>query len=328
MAAIFMTTLVRFAREGYVPNRDVIVALTADEEQGEHDGVAWLVEHHRDLVDAELAINEGGGGDIRNGRHMANLVQLAEKLEQSFDLVVTDKGGDAAQPRAKNAIVTLAAALTKIGAYAFPLRANEVTRGYFASLATVEPPGPVADAMRAIGRGVADAGALARVAGASTWYGAMLRTTCAATLVEAGEAESALPQTARATLNCRILPSERIDDVERTLVRLIGDADVKVTRTWPATPSPMSAPHPELMAAVRAITSAMWPGVVVATSMNTAATDGKYLRAAGIATYGVSGLFEDIDDVREHGKDERIGVREFHEGREFLHRLVRSLTGA
>lgn len=326
MAAIFVTTLIRFAREGYTPDRDVVVALTADEEQGEDNGVAWLLEHERPLIDAAFAINEGGGGDIRNGKHMANLVQLAEKLEQSFDLVVIDKGGDAAQPRPHNAIYVLAAALGRVGAHEFPLRANDVTRGYFGALATVEPPGPIADAMRAIGAGTADARALSRVAGASTWYGAMLRTTCVATLVEAGEAESALPQTARATLNCRILPGERIDDVEATLAKAVADPDVKISRKWQATPSPISPPLPELMSAVTKLTKEMWPGVVVATSMNTAATDGKFLRAAGIPTYGVSGLFEDIDDVREHGKDERIGVKEFHEGREFLYRLVRALT--
>ncbi len=327
MAAIWLTTIIRFAREGHAPDRDVIVALTADEEQGEDNGVAWLLERERALIDAAYALNEGGGGDIRSGRYMANLVQLAEKSEQSFELVATDKGGDAAQPRKDNSIYRLAAAVSRIGAYEFPLRTNEVTRGYFASLATVEPPGPLATAMRTIGSSEKpDARALEKVAAASTWYNAMLRTTCVATLVEAGEAESALPQTSRATFNCRILPGERIADVEATLAKVIADPSVKLSRKWEATPSPPSARLPELMTNVERLTKEMWPGVVVATSMLPAATDGKFLRAAGIPTYGVSGLFEDIDDVREHGKDERIGVKQFHDGRDFLYRLVRLLT--
>jgi acetylornithine deacetylase/succinyl-diaminopimelate desuccinylase-like protein len=326
MASIWLATVIRLAREGYVPNRDVIVALTADEEQGDENGVVWLLEHEHALIDAAYALNEGGGGDIRNGRYMANLVQLAEKLEQSFELTTSDKGGDSAQPRKDNSIYRLAAALSRVGAFDFPLRPNDVTRGYFASLAKVEPPGPLADAMRAIGAGKSDARALERVAAASTWYSAMLRTTCVATLVEAGEAESALPQTSRATLNCRILPGETVIDVEATLAKVIADSSVKLTRKWEGAPSPPSPPNPELMAPVERLTKEMWPGVVVAVSMLPAATDGKFLRAAGIATYGVSGLFEDVDDVREHGRDERIGIKQFHDGRDFMYRLVRLLT--
>ena len=327
MAAIWLTTILRFTREGTTPDRDVIVALTADEEQGEDNGVAWLLEHERALIDAAYALNEGGGGDIRGGRYVANLVQLAEKSEQSFELVTIDKGGDSAQPRKENSIYRLAAAVSRVGAYEFPLRTNDVTRGYFAALATVEPPGPLATAMRAIGASdKPDSRALERVAAASTWYSAMLRTTCVATILDAGEAESALPQTSRATFNCRILPGERIADVEATLAKVIADPNARLVRKWEATPSPASPPLPELMTQVVRVTKEMWPGVVVATSMLPAATDGKFLRAAGIPTYGVSGLFEDIDDVREHGKDERIGVKQFHDGRDFLYRLVRLLT--
>ena len=324
MAAIFVSLLIELKREGFQPDRDVIVALTADEEDGEHDGVAWLLAHQRERIDAAFAINEGGGGDIRKGKYIANLVQTSEKLEQSFVLETRDVGGDSGQPGAENAIVRLARAIDRVSHLAFTLRPNELTRTYFKNIAAREEASLARD-MRTLGPSEA-----ARVAAASTWYGAMLRTTCETTLVEGGHGEGAMPQSARATLNCRILSDGSsnggVDEVERAILDAVKDPKVQVTRKWKATLAPPSPRLPELFQAVERISNEMWPGVVVTESMLPSATDGKYLRAAGIPTYGVSGLFEDVDDVREHGVDERIGVRQLAEAATFLGRLVRALA--
>lgn len=325
MAAIWVANLIRYRQQGFMPDRDLIVALTADEEGGPHNGVIWLIEHHRDLIDAEYALNEGGGGQIRRGRRVAHRVQASEKVYQSFLLELTNRGGHSSIPRPDNAIYQLTAALTRLAGFQFPVELNEVTRAFFGQMARIER-GRTAEDMRAILRDRPDRNAAARLA-RTPYYNALLRTTCVATRLDAGHAENALPQTARAVVNCRILPTDEPSEIRRTLERVLADPAITVTPMNEPTPSPPSPLHPEVMGPIEQITEAMWPGVPVVPVMSTGATDGLYLRNAGIPTYGVSGLFGDVDDVRAHGRDERIAVEAFFDGLEFLDRLVRALAG-
>jgi acetylornithine deacetylase/succinyl-diaminopimelate desuccinylase-like protein len=325
MAAIFVATLIRMKQQNQVPNRDIILALTADEEGGDYNGVDWLLNNHRDLVDAEFGINEGGGGQARAGRKLANRVQASEKVYEDFTLEVTNKGGHSSQPQADNAIYRLSDALTKISRHTFPPTVNEVTRGYFDKMATLEQ-GQLAADFKAVAQAQPDAAAMARLS-AIPLYNAALRTTCVATMANAGHAPNALPQRATANVNCRIMPGEDPAEVQRTLVRVIGDPSVSVTPVKPAKPSPPSPLTPQLMETITRITEEMWPGVVVVPFMSVGATDGVYFRQAGIPIYGVSGLFGDMDDVRAHGRDERMGVKDFYDGQEFLWWLVTAFTG-
>jgi acetylornithine deacetylase/succinyl-diaminopimelate desuccinylase-like protein len=324
MAAIFIASLIRFREEGLVPERDIIVALTADEEGGDHNGIDWLLKNHRDLIDAAYAINEGGGGQIRNGRRLLNAVQASEKVYQSFHLETTNRGGHSSRPEKDNAIYHVAKALTRVEAHAFPVTMNEVTRAYFRRMSALET-GQVAADMKAVAGATPDAAAVARLA-EQPYYNALMRTTCVATMLEGGHAENALPQLARATVNCRILPGEDPSEVLRTLTRVVADDAVKIAPIAEAKPSPPSPLTPDVMEPIERLTEQMWSGVPVVPVMSTGATDGLYLRQSGIPVYGVSGLFGDIDDSRAHGRDERIAVRSFFEGQEFLYRLVKALA--
>jgi acetylornithine deacetylase/succinyl-diaminopimelate desuccinylase-like protein len=327
-AAIWMANLIRYRQEGFVPERDLIVALTADEEGGTSNGVAWLLANRRALIDAEYVLNEGGDGEIKHGKAVANQVQAAEKVYHSVALEARNAGGHSSLPRKDNAIYQLAAALTRLAAFEFPVEMNEVTRGYFARMAQVET-GQVAADMKAVAATTPpDPEAVRRLAAASPAYNSVMRTTCVATEISGGHAENALPQLARAVVNCRILPGSDTAAVERTLAGVIADPGITMSTVWKGVPSPASPLRADLMAAVDRHTAELWPGVVVVPVMATGATDGVYLRNAGIPVYGVSGLFGDIDDVRAHGRDERIGVREFYQGREFLYRLVKTLAGS
>lgn len=323
-AAIYVANFIRMKREGYLPERDIILALTADEEGGEHNGVEWLLENHRDLIDAELALNEGGGGALVDGRHLLNSVQLAEKVYQSFELEVTNRGGHSSLPREDNAIYELAAALLRIGEHHFPVRLNEVTRAFFERTAEIEEE-EVADAMRALVRDPTDPPAEARLR-RFPHYNARMRTTCVATRLEGGHADNALPQRATALVNCRMLPTDDPAEILATLKRLAGDA-VGIRPRNAARPSPPSPLTPTVMEAIEWVTAEVWPGVPVIPTMSTGATDGLYLRSSGIPVYGVSGVFIDVDDVRAHGRDERLRVRSFFEAQEFLYRLVMALSG-
>lgn len=324
-AAAWTATLIRFKREGYVPSRDLILMLTADEEGGPHNGVDWLLNHHRDLIDAAFALNEGGGGIVRKGRRLALTVQASEKVYQSFEMLATNSGGHSSLPRADNAIHQLAAGLSQLAAHTFPVTLNEVTRAFFERTAASEPP-EVAAAMRGVLRRPSDPAA-ARILSRLPEYNARLRTTCVATMLEGGHAENALPQRARAVVNCRILPGEPPADVLATLQRVVADAGVVVTPIAAAQPSPPSPLAPEVLRPIEQTTAEMWPGVPVIPTMSTGATDAVYLRRAGIPVYGVSGMFEDVEDIRAHGRDERIQQTWFFEGVEFGYRLVKRLTG-
>jgi acetylornithine deacetylase/succinyl-diaminopimelate desuccinylase-like protein len=325
MAAIFVANLLRMKQHGVTPERDIILALTADEEGGDYNGVEWLLANHKARVDAAYGLNEGGGGQARAGRKIANRVQASEKVYADFTLEAKNKGGHSSQPQLENAIYQMAAALAKIGQYAFPAKLNEVTRGYFDKMSGIEQ-GQVGADFKAITQATPDPAAIARLS-ATPLYNSMMRTTCVATTVNGGHALNALPQHVAANVNCRILPGEEPAEVQRTLVRVINDPSISVTPVKPAKPSQPSPLTPEIMQTIARITGEMWPGVPVVPVMSTGATDSLYFRQAGIPVYGVSGLFGDMDDVRSHGRDERMGAKEFYEGQEFLWRLMTQLTG-
>jgi acetylornithine deacetylase/succinyl-diaminopimelate desuccinylase-like protein len=327
MAAAFVVNLIRYRQEGFVPDRDLVLALTADEEGGPHNGVAWLLARHRGLIDAALALNEGGDGAMVRGRYLSNNVQAAEKVYQSYRLEVTNRGGHSSMPVRDNAIYHLSGALTRLAAFDFPVRLDEVNRRYFGRQAAIIG-GPLADDLRTLARGEADPAVAARVAAVHPFFNAMLRTTCVATRLDAGHADNALPQAARATVNCRILPGEAEAEVHRQLVAALADDRVAVTRINRAFPSPPSPLAPEIMEAVEAVTAEMWPGVPVVPVTSAGASDAKYLRAAGIPVYGTSGMFVDVEDIRAHGRDERIPVRSLYEGQEYLYRLVKRLASS
>ncbi|HEY3054564.1 MAG TPA: M20/M25/M40 family metallo-hydrolase [Thermoanaerobaculia bacterium] len=323
MAAIWIATLIRFKQEHFVPNRDIILALTADEETGDYNGLSWLIDNHRDLIDAALAINEGGGGAIKDGKYLYNGVGASEKVYITFALTVRNKGGHSSVPQKPNAIYQLAAGLTRLADYEFPVKLNEVTRAYFRRLADIEG-GTLAADMRALADRE-DRAAAARVAQTPA-YNARMRTTCVATRLDAGHADNALPQTAKATVNCRVLPGEDPEEVRSTIVRVLNDPAIEVTwidKAKPSVPSPLSA---EIMNPVEQVTSEFWPDVPVLPMMASGASDSLYLRNAGIPTYGISGIFGDINESRAHGKDERVGVKQFYDAVQFLYMLVKRLS--
>jgi len=327
MAALFVATLIRLKREGFASDRDIILALTAGEETGaDYNGVQWLLAHRRELIDAAYCINGDSGDPLtREGRPFARSVQASEKVYMSLTLEARNPGGHSSLPTRDNAIYHLAAALSRIATHEFPVRLNEITRAYFERAAATMRPGVAVDVRRVL-RTPPDAAAAARLSAQSPFFNAQLRTTCVATRLEAGHADNALPQTARAVVNCRLLPDERPADVVATIRQLVGDAPVAVTVTDSAVPSPPSPLVPEVIGALERVTTALWPGVPVIPNMETGATDGLYLRNAGMPVYGVSGVFLDADDIRAHGRDERIGVREYYEGAEFTYRFVKALA--
>jgi acetylornithine deacetylase/succinyl-diaminopimelate desuccinylase-like protein len=323
-AAIWIANLIRYKREGYKPDRDIIVALTADEERGgPYNGVAWLVKNHRNLIDADLCLNEGGRGEMVKGKRISNSVQAAEKWYLDLRLEVRNKGGHSSQPVADNAIYHLAGALLRISQFGFPLKTNETTRAYFAGMAKIDTTGAKADLAKTA---EGDAEAMKGIAQASPAWNSMLRSTCVATMLEGGHATNALPQLAAANINCRVEPADSLDYVMNTLKKVIADDQVVMSVTEQEGNSPASPLRPELVRAMSRLTDTMWPGVVVLPTMSTGASDGRMLRAAGIPTYGVQGFFGERDDNRAHGRDERMMVTSFYEGQTFLYDLVKALA--
>jgi acetylornithine deacetylase/succinyl-diaminopimelate desuccinylase-like protein len=306
----------------------VIVALTADEEGGGSNGVDWLLKNHPQLVDAAFVLNEGGGGTLRNGKPLLNSVQATEKVTTNIVLRATNRGGHSSVPRADNAIVALADALSKVGRYQFPVRFNDVTRGFFTKTADVETPA-LGSAMKALVANPDDRAASAVVA-ADPRYNAMLRTTCVPTMLNGGHATNALPQLAEATINCRVFPSDTPAVIRADIERAVNDTTVQVvlqgSPRQPPAPSPLMR---ELFDAVTQVTHDMWGPVPVIPVMSTGATDSRFFRALGVPAYGVSGLFSDPTvDARAHGRDERMRIQSYYEGQEFLWRLTRVLTTA
>jgi acetylornithine deacetylase/succinyl-diaminopimelate desuccinylase-like protein len=288
--------------------------------------VRWLLQNHRHLIEAELAINEGGGGALRNGSPFRMGVQLAEKVYQTYLLEVTDRGGHSASPRRDNPIYRLADALRRLAQFDFPPRLNPVTRAFFERLAAAETPA-TADAIKALLAGSADPEKLSPLTSRPD-YNAQMRTTCVATMLDAGHAENALPQTARATVNCRVLPGDSVSAVTRTLASVIADEKVAIIPKGVAVESPPSAINPEVMQAITRLSVEMWPGVPVNGAMSAGYTDNRWLRNAGIQAYGVSGLFSDPGNNGVHGKNEQISAKALFDSKEFLYRLVKALAGS
>ena len=326
MASQFVANLIRLKDEGFKPDRDLILALTADEEGGDFNGAEWLVKNHKDLIDAEFAINEGGGGSMRKGKYLTNEVQASEKVYQDFHLEVTNPGGHSSLPVKDNAIYHLSAGLARLSAFEFPLELNEVTRGYFARSAEVESDPKLAADMRAVAKATPDAAAAARLSASLPYYNALMRTTCVATKLLGGHATNALPQMASANVNCRILPGVSPASVKAKLIEVLADPKIAVTFVDEAHPSKPSPLRPDVMSLVESLTKEMYPGAVVVPVMSTGATDGLYMRNGEIPTYGIEGTFGDMDDVRAHGKDERVGVKQYFEGLEFQYRLIKALA--
>ncbi len=324
MAAAFVANLIRYKREGLRPRRDIVLALTADEEGGTHNGVQWLLANHRPLIDAQFALNEGGASQLRDGRAHLFAIQVSEKMYLSFELEATNNGGHSSLPRADNAIYDLAHALDGVAKLQFPARLGNVARAYAAKAAEAES-GALAQALAALGAGRETPEDL-RLVATSPSINSQLRTTCVATRLEGGHADNALPQRAKATVNCRLLPGEKAEFVKAELERVSGPK-VRVSAKNELFASDATDIRSAEFAAIRRAAEAMWPGVEVTPIMSAGATDGSRLRNAGIPVYGMLPVFLERGGIdRMHGRDERVPVRSFHEGVEFLYRLVRDLA--
>lgn len=333
--AAIVASLIRMKKEGYQPDRDIILALTADEEGGASNGVSWLLKEHRDLIDAAFALNADAGGlNTVKGEPVSLGAEATEKLYADFRLTVTDPGGHSSLPRHGNAIYRLSSALNKLEAYKFPVELNTVTRGYFEAMAKMQK-GRVTEDMRAILKTPSSPAAAARLS-QDPLYNAMLRTTCVATMVQAGHAPNALPQRAEANVNCRIFPGHTPAEIRSKLVEVLADPKIEIGLLNSARqPSDAGlhelsvAPPPlneEVFAALHFVVATMWPGLPIIPEMETGATDSKYTMAAGIPSYGFSGMGIDEDDARAHGRDERIGVESYYKGAEFEYRYLKALT--
>ena len=328
MASIFTDLLVRWSEHGYKPRRGVTLALTCGEETSDHfNGVKWLLETQPALMKARFVLNEGAGGLLdADGRHLSLDVQAGEKVYQDFTLEVTHKGGHSSRPTRENPINRMAAALTRLAAYQFPVSLNDTTRAYFLAQAEMATPEVAAD-MRAIVADPANDAAAQRLWTANPSWNGMLRTTCVTTQFEGGHAPNALPQRARVNVNCRILPGVPMEQVRADLIRVLADDTISVNF---GDEMGLAAPAPpltaEIMEPVRAIAKSIWPEARVVPTMSTGATDGRFLNAAGIATYGMSGVFSDAAGSGAHGLNERIRVQSLLDARRFLHELVTSYT--
>ncbi len=325
-AAIWVAVVLQLKAEGYVPDRDIIVALTADEEGGCCNGARWLVANHRDLVDAAYVLNEGGFGYLRNGKPMENVVEATQKVFTGFNITAKNKGGHSSLPRPDNAIYELAAALMRFSQYTFPVDLNPVSRAYFEKTALVESPANAA-AMRAILKNPSDKAASA-VLSRDPLYNSTLRTTCVATMLKGGHAQNALPQTAEAYINCRMVPNARASDVRAAIVKAIADTAIEVQEAQNREPMQPSPLLPEVMGPIEQITKEMWGDIPVIPTMMTGATDAIPWRQLGIPAYGVSGVMIDPGDLRAHGRDERILVKSFYDGQTFMYRLTKALSSA
>lgn len=327
MGASFVTNMIRYKREHLSAKRDLILALTCDEETipSQFDGVDYLLRNHRNLVDAELALSEVGGGFLdKNEKPVRNTIQIGEKVFQSYQLEVTNPGGHSARPLRDNAIYHLADGLSRLGKFDFPFKLTEATRVYYERMSAIES-GQVAADMKAILRDPPDPDALARLYAVNPDNNAMVRTTCVATMVDAGHATNALPQRARAVVNCRVLPGESVADVQKNLVRVLADDKITITPMGTAVLSPAPPLTPAVMRAVEDISTEMWPGVPLIPAMQAGASDGRFLNNAGIWTYGVSGMFAGAEGSGVHGLNEHIRVNSLFDGFEFLYRLAKRL---
>jgi acetylornithine deacetylase/succinyl-diaminopimelate desuccinylase-like protein len=333
--AIWVTEFIRLKQEGFKPDRDLILALTADEEGGVSNGIDWLLKNHRELIDAEFVLNSDGGGvDTKDGKPVIVSMDASEKLYADFQLTVTNPGGHSSLPTADNAIYHLAEALVRLEKFQFPLELNDVTRTYFERMASVET-GQVATDMQAVLTTPPDPAAVARLS-QDPLQNSTLRTTCVATRLDAGHANNALPQLARANVNCRILPGHTREETRQTLIQIIADPKVTVGydnhgRVLDSAPDAKALPpvklRPDVMNTLDKIAGQLWPGTPVVPTMSTGASDGVHTNAAGMPTFGVSGVGVDMNDVRAHGRDERLRVESFYQGVDFYYRYLKTLTG-
>jgi acetylornithine deacetylase/succinyl-diaminopimelate desuccinylase-like protein len=332
--ALLLTTFIRLKKEGYVPDRDLILALTADEEGGNFNGVQWLLKEHRDWVDAEYCINlDGGEFEKQNGKRLMAAMQGSEKVYADFQFESLNSGGHSSEPTRDNAIYHLAGSLTRLRDYDFPLKVNEITQNYFARTAEISPGDSAAD-LKAVAKDPPDQAAAARLS-REPYYNTLLRTTCVATMLNGGHAPNALPQTARANVNCRIFPGEDPEDVRKTLERVAADPKVAVTlvpqrgangQPVPTVTVPPSALLPEVVKAMEKTLHESYPGVPLVATMSAGASDGKFTRTAGIPTFGIACMFFELGDNRAHGKDERISTQDFYEAVNFTYKLTRALS--
>jgi acetylornithine deacetylase/succinyl-diaminopimelate desuccinylase-like protein len=327
-ASIWVDLLIRYRTENYRPRHTLKVALTCGEEGAPFNGTQWLTENRRDLIDAAFALNEGAWGELdASGQRVAHQVEAGEKFPQNYRLEVTNPGGHSSRPLKDNAIYHLAAALTRIGAYEFPVEFNDANRAYFTGMAKLKAAKgetDIANAMNAFLRDPGDEQAIALVTNKDPSWNATLRTTCVATMLDAGHATNALPQRARANVNCRIFPGRSPETVRAKLEELVADPAVKVTALETRGPTAVSPPlTPAILGPIEKLTAEFWPGVPVLPILQAGATDGEFTNAVGIPTYGVEPVFVGPDLGHIHGLNEYVGVQSLLEGREFLYRLVK-----
>src|SRR6202162_5099849 len=332
--ALLLTTFIRLKKEGYVPDRDLMLALTADEEGGNFNGVEWLLKEHRDWVDAEYCINlDGGEFEQQNGKSLLAAMQGSEKVYADFQFESVNPGGHSSEPVRDNAIYHLASALTRLRDYDFPVKVNEITQNYFARTADISPGDSAAD-LKAVAKDPPDQAAAARLS-REPYYNTLLRTTCVATMLSGGHGPNALPQTARANVNCRIFPGEDPEKVHKALERLANDPKVRISiipqltpdgKVVPVVPVPPSPLLPEVTQAMEKILKVTWPGVPLVATMSARASDGKFTRTAGIPTFGIACMFFELGDNRAHGKDERIATQDFYDGVNFTYKLIHALS--
>ncbi len=325
MAAAFADNMIRYKQEGFKPRRDIKLALTCGEENGglAFDGAEWLVKSHKDLIDAEFALNEGAGGLVDpSGKRIYLGIQAGEKVYQDFRLEATNPGGHSSLPRPDNAIYHVAVALARLSTFEFPIQTSDTTRAYFTRTAALVG-GEAGAAMTALIANPQDKAADAVVSRDPVWH-SLLRTTCVATLLEGGHAPNALPQRAAANVNCRIFPGMPVATVQAMLKSVISDDKVTITPVGDLAPTPPPPPlSAQVLGPAEAVAHEMWPGVPVLPTMSTGATDGSYLNAGGIPTYGLSGMFSDASMGNIHGLNERISVQSLLEGRQYLYRVVK-----
>ncbi len=329
--AIMTTTLIRFKKEGFVPDRDIILALTADEEGGTSNGVDWLLKNNRELVDAEFVLNHDGGGILaEHGKPQMMVVDASEKLYSDYQLTVTNHGGHSSLPVPDNAIYHLADGLARLERYQFPFELTNITRAYYERMAKVATGQRAAD-MLAILRNPPDLEAVARLS-QDPIDNSTMHTTCVATRLSAGHANNALPQTAQANVNCRIVPGHSTEEIRQELEKVLADAKISVRELGGLggvmnrrsfAPPPL---RPDVFQPLENVVESMWPGLPVIPDMATGASDGVYTNAAGMPTYCVSGEAIDRDDIRAHGKDERIRADSFYHAVEFYYRFLKAIT--
>ncbi len=343
--AIMSATLIRMKKEGYVPSRDIILAMTADEEGGTSNGVDWLIKNHRELIDAEFVLNHDGGGVLADhGKPVMMEVDATEKLYGDFVLTATNSGGHSSLPRPDNAIYELADALTRIENYQFPFELNPITRAYYERQVTMSAPQRAAD-LKAMLRQPPDMAAVARLS-KDPLDNSTMHTTCVATRLSGGHANNALPQMAQANVNCRIEPGHSLEEIRLTLEKVVADPKFATSTIARPTikvqfrennnqlldhgsdrhsfvPPP---PRKDVFGPLERVVAEMWPGIPVLPTMSTGASDGVYTNAAGMPTYCVSGEQYERDDIRAHGKDERIEVESFARGVDFYYVFLKAVT--